>query len=93
MFGDEVESISRLDHVSMDEKRSLENVVIFPAKHYLVAKDVRKKAVKSIKKELKEHLHLWVNKSCGIFAQAALQSVLNAPFRTRQGLQIQILPN
>ena len=56
LFGDEVESISRLDHVSMDEKRSLENVVIFPAKHYLVAKDVRKKAVKSIKKELKEHL-------------------------------------
>ena len=35
LFGDEVESISRLDHVSMDEKRSLENVVIFPAKHYL----------------------------------------------------------
>ena len=56
LFGDEVESISRLDHVSMDEKRSLENVVIFPAKHYLVAKDVRKKAVRSIKKELKEHL-------------------------------------
>ena len=56
LFGDEVESISRLDHVSMDEKRSLENAVIFPAKHYLVAKDVRKKAVRSIKKELKEHL-------------------------------------
>ena len=30
----------------MDEKRSLENAVIFPAKHYLVAKDVRKKAVR-----------------------------------------------
>ncbi len=56
LYEDVVESVSRLYHPSMNEKDSIQNVIIFPAKHYLVAKDVRGKAVKSIKKELKECL-------------------------------------
>ena len=31
-------------------------MTIFPAKHYLIAKDVTKRAVKSIRDELKQHL-------------------------------------
>ncbi len=56
LFGDEVEKITLLDHVSLKEKRKISQIKIFPAKHYLIAKDVRKKAVKSIKNELKKCL-------------------------------------
>ncbi len=56
LFGDEVEKITILDHVSLKEKRQVSNFKIFPAKHYLIAKDVIEKAVKSIKSELKQRL-------------------------------------
>ncbi len=56
LFGNDVEKISVLDHVSLNEKRKVSLIKIFPAKHYLVAGDVRQKAVSSIKKELKERL-------------------------------------
>lgn len=56
MFGDEVEKITLLDHVSLKEKRKVSQMKIFPAKHYLIAKDVREKAIKSIKDELKQRL-------------------------------------
>ncbi|WP_428327164.1 excinuclease ABC subunit UvrB [Nitrosopumilus sp.] len=56
MFGDDVEKISVLDHVSLKEKKKINQMKIFPAKHYLIAKDVRKKAVQSIKDELKKRL-------------------------------------
>ena len=56
MFGDEIEKIAILDNVSLSEKKKLSSIRIFPAKHYLIAKDVRDKAVKSIKKELRERL-------------------------------------
>ena len=56
MFGDEIEKITLLDHVSLKEKKIIPQMIIFPAKHYLIAKDVSKKAVKSIRAELKNHL-------------------------------------
>ena len=56
MFGDEVEKITVLDHVSLKEKKKFPQMKIFPAKHYLIAKDVRKNAVKSIRSELKRRL-------------------------------------
>ena len=56
MFGDEIEKIALLDHVSLKEKKRISQMIIFPAKHYLIAKDVSKKAVKSIRNELKSHL-------------------------------------
>jgi len=56
LFGDEIEKISILDNVSLDVKKDVEIFKIFPAKHYLIAKDIRDKAVKSIKNELKKTL-------------------------------------
>lgn len=56
MFGDEIEKIAILDHVSFKEKRKISSFKIFPAKHYLIAKDVRKKAIQSIKDELAKRL-------------------------------------
>ncbi|MCY4491107.1 MAG: excinuclease ABC subunit UvrB [Thaumarchaeota archaeon] len=56
MFGDEIEKITLLDHVARSEKRKITQMRIFPAKHYLIAKDVREKAISSIKAELKKRL-------------------------------------
>src|SRR3989344_4308786 len=56
LFGDEIEEISICDPITLKEKRKTSTIKIFPAKHYLVAKDVREKAVTSIKGELKQRL-------------------------------------
>lgn len=56
MFGDEIEKITLLDHVSLKEKRKISQMKIFPAKHYLIAKDVRERAVNSIRDELQKRL-------------------------------------
>ena len=56
MFGDEIEKIVLLDHVSLKEKRKVSQMKIFPAKHYLIAKDVRERAIQSIKEELESRL-------------------------------------
>lgn len=56
MFGDNVERISVLDAVSAREKRGIPQIKIFPAKHYLIAEDVRERAVRSISEELKKRL-------------------------------------
>ncbi|NNL57868.1 MAG: excinuclease ABC subunit UvrB, partial [Nitrosopumilus sp.] len=56
LFGNEVEKITLLDHVSLKEKKKISTMKIFPAKHYLIAKDVRERAIKSIKEELTQRL-------------------------------------
>ena len=56
LFGDEIEKITILDNVSLDIKKQVKSFKIFPAKHYLIAKDIRDNAVKSIKTELKDRL-------------------------------------
>jgi excinuclease ABC subunit B len=56
MFGDDVEKITLLDNISLKEKRKITQMKIFPAKHYLIARDVRERAVLSIKDELGKRL-------------------------------------
>ena len=56
LFGDEIEKITILDNVSLSEKKNITSIRIFPAKHYIIAKDVKEKAIKCIRKELKETL-------------------------------------
>ncbi len=56
LFGDEIEKITLLDHISLKEKRKVSQMKIFPAKHYLISKDVREGAVNSIKDELENRL-------------------------------------
>ena len=56
LFGGQVEKVTLLDHISLKEKRIITKIKIFPAKHYLIAKDVREHAIRSIKAELKQRL-------------------------------------
>ena len=56
MLGDEIEKISILDNMASHERRQVSRFKIFPAKHYLIASDVRDRALGSISQELQERL-------------------------------------
>ena len=56
MFGDQVERVSVRDAVSMEEKLRLPQITVYPAKHYLTAKDVRERATRTIREELETRL-------------------------------------
>ena len=56
LFGDLVEDIYILNHITLRPKRHVNNIRIFPAKHYIIDDDKRKNAIKSIANELKDWL-------------------------------------
>ena len=56
MFGDQIERLTLLDHVSLAEKRRVPSVVIFPARHYIIPDSVRDGAIKTIREELEGRL-------------------------------------
>ncbi len=55
-FGDEIESISTLDHLNYTQLVSHDSLLIYPAKHYMVSDDETKQALDSIKEELELQL-------------------------------------
>ncbi len=56
LFGDTIESICEIDPLSGKVLKPLEEVVVFPASHYVATKVTLKHAMKSIKEELKERI-------------------------------------
>jgi len=56
LFGDTIESIAEIDPLKGDMIRRLSRISIFPASHYLVLKQTRKKAIKNIIIELKDRI-------------------------------------
>src|SRR5262245_31883875 len=56
LFGDTVEAISEIDPLRGKVLRGLERVAIYPASHYVAGEEVMKRAVESIRAELKERL-------------------------------------
>lgn len=55
-FGDTIESISEIDPLKGDILNTIKKTAIYPASHYVTMNQTRKRAVKGIKKELKERL-------------------------------------
>ena len=55
-FGDTIEGIWEIDPLKGDVKRSFDEMVIYPASHYVTKKQTRKRAVERIIKELKIRL-------------------------------------
>ncbi|VVC02256.1 UvrABC system protein B [uncultured archaeon] len=53
---DKVAAISLLDGVNLKPIQKLEHYTLFPAKHYMIDDDAKKKAIKTIRKELEETL-------------------------------------
>ena len=56
LFGQDIEMMSLHDPITMDIKREIQRVKIFPAKHYVVGDDRRQSAIKAIREELEEWL-------------------------------------
>lgn len=55
-FGDEIESIRRLDVMSGKKLEEIERTMIYPAKHFVTKDSKMKKAIKLIEAELRERL-------------------------------------
>ncbi len=56
LFGQNIEIMSLHDPITMDIKREIQRVKIFPAKHYVVSDDRRQSAILAIRRELEESL-------------------------------------
>ncbi|HEV2759172.1 MAG TPA: excinuclease ABC subunit UvrB, partial [Acidimicrobiales bacterium] len=61
LFGDEVERISRVDPLTGEILEVLEDVVVFPATHYVAGEERMKRAIGTIEHELQERL-AWFEK-------------------------------
>ncbi|MBI4250794.1 excinuclease ABC subunit UvrB [Candidatus Uhrbacteria bacterium] len=55
-FGDEIDSITTLDPVTLDQTSSVVEATIFPAKPFVAPEEKRKAAIASIREELRERL-------------------------------------
>ena len=56
LFGDEVEKISEVDPVTGDLIKELDELVVFPATHYMADTQVMSRAIKAIEIELQQTL-------------------------------------
>lgn len=61
LFGDEVERISRVDPLTGEILEVMEEVVVFPATHYVAGEERMKRAISTIEVELQERL-AWFEK-------------------------------
>ncbi len=57
-WGDQVEAISEIDPLRGGEKRKLDRTVIFAASHYATPENTMRRAIQSIRVELREQLEL-----------------------------------
>ena len=68
-FGDEIESIRYVDPTTGEILESLDNVSIYPAKHFVTPKERLKSAISAIKIELRNQLDMFVNQGKLLEAQ------------------------
>ena len=57
-FGDELEAISLIDPLRGTKIDKIPRVTIYPASHYVTTLDNRKRAIETIREELREHLQV-----------------------------------
>jgi excinuclease ABC subunit B len=55
-FGDLIEAIQEIDPLTGKAVRELKRITIYPATHYVTTEDVRERAIRHIKQELKERV-------------------------------------
>ena len=55
-FGDEIEAIQEIDPLTGKAGRQLTRIAIYPATHYVTTVDIRERAIRDIKRELKEKI-------------------------------------
>ena len=55
-FGDDIDRISEIDSLTGKVERVIKNITIFPASHFVTSEPKMKKAIETIKEELKDRL-------------------------------------
>ncbi len=80
-FGDEIDRISEIDHLTGELKRELSHVAIYPASHYVIGDEKREKALEAIRKELEERVKFFTENGKLLEAQRIEQ-------RTRYDLEM-----
>lgn len=73
LFDDVIEKIQVFEPLTGHIKRDLENIVIFPAKHFITTRPRIEEAVKNIKKELHERVQLFQSQGKLLEAQRLQQ--------------------
>lgn len=68
LWGDEIDVIYKIDALKGDIIEELQKVIIFPAKHFVIAKEKQETAIANIKKELKERVDKF--KATGKYVEA-----------------------
>lgn len=68
MWGDEIDVIYKIDPLKYDIIEPLRKVIIFPAKHFVIAREKQDIAMQNIKKELEERVNTF--KATGKFVEA-----------------------
>jgi len=68
-FGDEIEGITEIDPIKATVIRRLNQINLFPASHYVTEKATLKRAVETVKKELKERIEFFRKENKWIEAQ------------------------
>ena len=68
-FGDEIEAIRYVDPTTGEILESLEQISIYPAKHFVTPKERLESAISAIKSELKSQLDMFVNQGKLLEAQ------------------------
>lgn len=59
LFGDEIENICWMDPLTHETIRLVKREIIFPASHYVIPEEKMKVAIKEIRQELKQQLHVF----------------------------------
>ena len=59
LFGDDVEKITEVDPITGDKIRDLDELIIFPATHYMADTEVMNRAINGIEKELQASLKIF----------------------------------
>ncbi len=80
-FGDEIERVSEIDHLTGELKRDLSHATIYPASHYVIGDEKREKALKEIEHELEERINYFTSNGKFLEAQRIEQ-------RTRYDLEM-----
>ena len=68
-FGDHVDSVSEIDPLRGNVKKQLKRATIYPASHYVTQRTTRKRAVETIKNELKDRIEFFRSENKLIEAQ------------------------
>lgn len=68
-FGDEIDSISEFDSLTGKRTASLENIIIYPANHYVTPRPAVSQAIQNIRHELADQIKIFQNENKLLEAQ------------------------